>query len=36
MLRMARAEAAMDAAVPVEAGEQTLRVEVSITWEIRQ
>lgn len=36
VLRMARAEAAMDASVPVEAGEQTLRVNVSITWQIEQ
>ena len=36
VMRMARAEAAMKASVPVEAGEQTLRVNVSIVWEIQQ
>ncbi|MEZ5876593.1 MAG: SIMPL domain-containing protein [Tepidamorphaceae bacterium] len=36
MMRMARAEAAMDASVPIAAGEQSLRVNVSITWEIEQ
>ncbi|MFN0264539.1 SIMPL domain-containing protein [Tepidamorphus sp. 3E244] len=36
MMRMARAEAAMDSSVPIETGEQTMRVDVSISWEIVQ
>jgi uncharacterized protein YggE len=33
-MAMARAEAAFDAAVPIEAGELTFRAQVSVVWEI--
>ena len=33
-MAMARAEAAFDRAVPIEAGELTYRAQVSVVWEI--